>query len=125
VPLTLVRDHARSQRCALGQSLAQGLGIAWLVLPAYSPTLHLSERFWKFVKKPCLDSQYSADHLSCQQAIIECIEQAPNKHKAALARLLPLKFQSFKAVRVIGEESNVSLFPVARRTQTTVSSQAA
>jgi transposase len=125
VPLTIVLDNARYQRCALVQSLAQRLGIELLFLPAYSPNLHLIERLWKFVKKQCLYSKYYADHLSFQQAIIECIEQAPNKHKEALASLLTLKFQSFKAVRVIGEESNVSLFPVARRTQTTVSSQAA
>ena len=125
VPLTIVLDNARYQRCTLVQSLAQRLGIELLFLPAYSPNLNLIERLWKFVKKQCLYSKYYADHLSFQQAIIECIEQAPNKHKEALASLLTLKFQSFKAVRVIGEESNVSLFPVARRTQTTVSSQAA
>jgi hypothetical protein len=38
---------------------------------------------------------------------------------------LTLKFQSFTAVQVIGEESNISLFPVARRTQRKVSSIAA
>jgi len=123
--LTIVLDNARSQRCALGQSLAQRLGIALRFLPAYSPNLHLIERFWKFVKKPCLYFKYYADHLAFQHAILACIEQAPHQHKETLASLLTLKFQSFKAVRVIGEESNVSLFPVARRTQIKVSSKAA
>jgi len=50
--------------------------MAWLCLPPYSPNLNLLERFWTFVKKPCLYSKYSADHLAFQQAIIECIEQA-------------------------------------------------
>jgi transposase len=125
VPLTIVLDNARYQRCTLVQSLAQRLGIELLFLPAYSPNLNLIERLWQFVKKQGLYSKSYEDHLSFQQAIIECIEQAPNKHQEALASLLTLKFQSFTAVRVIGEESNVSLFPVARRTQTTVSSQAA
>ena len=77
------------------------------------------------VKKQCLYSKYSADHLAFQQAIIECIEQASDTHQEALASLLTLKFQSFTAVQVIGEESNISLFPVARRTQRKVSSIAA
>lgn len=125
VLLTIVLDNARYQRCALVQSLAQRLGIELLFLPAYSPNLNLIERLWKFVKKQCLYSKYYADHLAFQQAIIECIEQAPDKHKEALTSLLTLKFQSFKAVQVIGEESNVSVFPVARRTQRKVSSIAA
>jgi transposase len=125
VPITIVLDNARYQRCALVQSLAPVLGIALLFLPAYSPNLNLIERFWKFVKKPCLYSKYYADHLAFQQAIIECIAQAPDKHQEALTSLLTLKFQSFKTVQVLGEESNVSLFPVARRTQRKVSSIAA
>jgi transposase len=125
VPLTVVLDNARYQRCALVQSLAQRLGIELLFLPAYSPNLNLIERLWKFIKKQCLYSKYYEDHLSFQQAIIECIEQAPNKHKEALASLLTLKFQSCKAVRVIGEESNVSVFPVTRQKQVQVSSKAA
>jgi transposase len=87
VPITIVLDNARYQRCALGQSLAPKLGIALLFLPAYSPNLNLLERFWKFVKKPCLYSKYYADHLAFQQAIIACIEQAPDKHQEALTSL--------------------------------------
>jgi transposase len=125
VPITIVLDNARYQRCALVQSLAQTLGIELLFLPPYSPNLNLIERFWKFVKKQCLYSKYYADHLAFQQAIITCIAQAPDKHKEELASLLTLKFQSFEATQVIGEESNVSLFPVARQRQRKVSSKAA
>jgi transposase len=125
VPITIVLDNARYQRCALVQSLAQTLGIELLFLPPYSPNLNLIERFWKFVKKQCLYSKYYADHLAFQHAIMACIVQAPDKHKEELASLLTLKFQSFKAAQVIGEESNVSLFPVARQRQRKVSSKAA
>lgn len=125
MPLTIVLDNARYQRCALVQGLAKSLSIELLFLPAYSPNLNLIERFWKFVKKTCLYSKYSSDHLSFQQAIIECIEQAPHRHKDELASLLTLKFQSFKEVPVIGEASNVCLFPVARQTKIKVSSKAA
>ena len=125
VPRTMVLDHARSPRCALVQSLAQRLAMELLFLPASSPNLHLIERFWKCVKKPWLYAKDSADHRAFQQAIIACMEQAPDKHQEALTRLLTLKFQSFKAVQVIGEEANVSLFPIARRAQRKVSSIAA
>src|SRR5207247_1531941 len=37
VPVTLVLDNARYQRCALVQGLAQALGIELLFLPGYSP----------------------------------------------------------------------------------------
>jgi transposase len=123
--ITIVLDNARYQRCALVQSLAQRLGIELLFLPAYSPNLNLIERFWKFVKKQCLYSKYYTDHLAFQQAIMVCIEQASDKHQEELASLLTLKFQSFKAVRVIGEESNISVFPVTRQRQKKVSSKAA
>ena len=125
MPLTIVLDNARSQRCALGHSLAQRLGMALLFFPASAPHLNLLERLWKFVKKQWLYSKYSADHLAFQQAIIEGIEQASDPHPEALASLLPLTLQSCTAVQGSGEESNISLFPVARRTQRKVSSIAA
>ena len=62
VPITIVLDDARYQRCALVQSVAQRLGIELLFSPAYSPNLNLIERFWKFVKKQCLYSKYYPDH---------------------------------------------------------------
>jgi transposase len=55
VPITLVLDNARYQKCALVQDLAKQLGIELLYLPAYSPNLNLIERLWKYVKKDCLN----------------------------------------------------------------------
>lgn len=125
VPLTIVLDNARYQRCKLVQQLAQSLSIELLFLPAYSPNLNLIERFWKFVKKQCLYSKYYPDHVAFQQAIIECIERAPDTYRQELESLLTLKFQTFKEVSVIGEQSNVCLFPVAKRARKKVSSKAA
>ena len=125
IPLTIVLDNARYQRCHLVQTLAQRLGIELLFLPPYSPNLNLIERFWKFVKKQCLYSKYYADYHAFEQAIRTCIAQAPTRHRAALASLLTLKFQTFKAVPVLGEESNVHLFPLPQKAPPQVSSQAA
>jgi transposase len=125
LPLTIVLDNARYQRCHLVQTLAQSLGIELLFCPPYSPNLTRIERFWTFVKKQCLYSKYYADYHAFAQAICTCIAQAPTLHRAALASLLTLKFQTFKAVPVLGEESNVHLFPVAKKAHRQVSSQAA
>ena len=125
LPLTVVLDNARYQRWPLVQTLAQSLGIELLFLPPYSPNLNLIERCWKFVKKQCRYSKYYADSHAFEQAIRTCIAQAPTLHRAALASLLTLKFQTFKAVPVLGEESNVHLFPVAKKALPQVSSQAA
>jgi transposase len=108
IPVTIILDNARYQRCALVQTVAQTLGIELLYLPTYSPNLNLIERFWKFVKKQCLYSKYYPDSASFQQAIMACIEQAPTRHKEELARLLTLRFQTFQAVSVIGEHHTVS-----------------
>ena len=54
VPLTIVLDNARYQRCQLVSAKAEELGIELLFLPPYSPNLNLIERLWKFVKKEVL-----------------------------------------------------------------------
>jgi transposase len=45
VPITLVLDNARYQRCALVQSLANSLGIELLYLPPYSPKTERGRSF--------------------------------------------------------------------------------
>ena len=61
LPVTLILDNARYQRCQLVQDLAESLHIEILYLPTYSPNLNLIERLWKFVKKECLYSKYYPD----------------------------------------------------------------
>jgi transposase len=101
VPVTLVLDNARYQKCQLVRELAELLGIELLFLPSYSPNLNLIERFWKFVKSQCLYSKYYVDFSDFKQAILSCIANAPNKHKNKLDTLLTLKFQSFNKVKIV------------------------
>ena len=61
LPVSIILDNAKYQKCALVASLALELNIELLYLPAYSPNLNLIERFWKFVKKNCLNSIYYKD----------------------------------------------------------------
>lgn len=51
LPITLVLDNARYQKCQSVFDKAATLGIELLYLPAYSPNLNLIERLWRFVKK--------------------------------------------------------------------------
>ena len=108
IPLTIILDNARYQRCALVQVVAQDLDIELLYLPTYSPNLNLIERFWRCVKKQCLYSKYYPDSTSFQQASLTCIQQAPTTHKDALERLLTLRFQTFQESSVIGDQQAVS-----------------
>jgi transposase len=95
VPITLVMDNARYQRCALVQKLAAKLHIEILFLPAYSPNLNLIERLWKFVKKKCLYSTYYENFAAFQTAISTCLDHPHLQYKDELHSLLTLNFQSF------------------------------
>ena len=101
VPITVVLDNARYQKCRVVFALAEALNIELLYLPSYSPHLNLIERLWKFVRNQCLYSKYYAEFDDFKGAIDACIEQANTTHKKSLETLLSLKFQSFKDVHIL------------------------
>jgi transposase len=101
MPITLVLDNARYQKCLLVQNLAKSLGIELLFLPSYSPNLNLIERLWKFFKKKCLYSTYYEDFDSFKTAIQDCLAQTDTTYKEELDSLLTLKFQSFKKYQIV------------------------
>jgi transposase len=94
VPITLVLDNARYQRCALVQDLALSLHIELLFLPAYSPNLNLIERYWKFVKKKVLYAKHYSSFDDYCAAITSRIAQSTTTDKPALDTLLTLNFQT-------------------------------
>jgi transposase len=95
VPLTVVLDKARYQRCAQVVKLAADLQIELCFLPPYSPNLNLIERLWKFVKKQCLYSTYYADFAAFRTALTQCLAHTQTIHRSALTSLLTLRFQLF------------------------------
>ena len=101
IPITIVLDNARYQRCKLVMEKAAELGIELLFLPPYSPNLNLIERLWKFVKKEVLYSQYYDNFAKFKEAITNCLEETETKHKKALDSLLTLKFQTFSKTKLI------------------------
>lgn len=101
VPITLILDNARYQKCALVLATAASLKIELCFLPAYSPNLNLIERLWKFVKKQCLYSKYYSDFAAFRSAIVDCLSQTHSTHKSALDTLLTLKFQLFEKAQSV------------------------
>lgn len=101
VPITLVLDNARYQKCALVAALAEQLGIELLYLPSYSPNLNLIERVWKFVKAECLRSTYHANYGEFTAAIQGCLDDLPTKHKDSMDSLLTHNFQTFENVSLL------------------------
>jgi transposase len=101
VPVTLVLDNARYQKCKLVQQLADELGIELLFLPSYSPNLNLIERLWKFVKKQVLNAKYYENFATFKTAIAGCIAAAPTKYKQELDSLLTLRFQTFEKAQLL------------------------
>jgi len=98
LPITLVMDNARYQRCRFVMDLATALGIELLFLPSYSPNLNLIERLWKFIKKQCLYSEYYETFIDFKHAIASCIAETAGEHRQELVSLLTLKFQTFENV---------------------------
>lgn len=101
VPITLVLDNARYQKCKIVVALAAQLDIELLFLPAYSPNLNLIERLWKFVKKKVLYSKYYANFSDFRKAITDCLNQTHTTHKKELDSLLALRFQVFNKCQIV------------------------
>jgi transposase len=101
LPITLVLDKARYQKCVMIMEFTQSLNIELLYLTACSPNLNLIERLWKFVRKQCLSSIYHSDFQKFKRAIIACLDQCHRTYKRDLDSLLTLWFQSFKKVKPV------------------------
>lgn len=100
LPITIVLDNARYQKCALVMELAQNLGIELLWLPSYSPNLNLIERLWKLTKKECLNSKYYNNFALFSGAISTFLTTMCSTHQKQLDSLLTLKFQLFTEEQV-------------------------
>jgi transposase len=101
LPITLVLDNARYQKCAVVQALAESLGIELLYLPSYSPNLNLIERLWRFVRKESLDSTYYEDFGRFTAAIDECLDGLHTVHEREMRTLMTHKFQTFGNVPLL------------------------
>jgi transposase len=96
IPITLVMDNAKYQRCTLVMDLAKKLNIELLFLPSYSPNLNLIERLWKWVKKDCLNCKYYKCFEDFKEAIsTSLMKVSQDERKNEMDTLFSLKFQLF------------------------------
>ena len=95
-PITIVLDNARYQRCSHVIEFAKKQEIELLFLPSYSPNLNIIERFWKWLKKDCLNCKYNETFTQFKQAIDLSLKKTIDKDNLTeLDTLLNLKFQLF------------------------------
>jgi transposase len=100
IPITLVPDNARYQKCRVVSELAELLDIELLYIPPYSPNLNLIERLWTFVKKKCLRSKYYAGFDEFKTAISDCLSKTHTTYGDELRTPLTPKFQTFEKVQI-------------------------
>ena len=93
MPITIVLDNARYQKCRLVKAKAEQLNIELLYLPPYSPNLNIIERLWKFVKQDSLKNTYYDSFGEFKAAIDGKIHEANTSLKSRMKSLLTLKFQ--------------------------------
>jgi transposase len=99
--IKIVLDNAAYQRCYLVKTFALLLGIELIFLPSYSPNLNLIERYWKFVKKQCLNNHFYSDFDAFCAAIDDCVNSADKKYAEELKSLMTLRFQTFENVQFL------------------------
>jgi transposase len=97
IPITLVMDNAKYQKCSLVKELAYTLDIELLFLPSYSPNLNLIERLWRWIRKDCLNNTYYEHFSEFKEAINQSLQKiSKSENKEEMNTLLTLKFQLFE-----------------------------
>lgn len=95
IPIKLILDNAKYQRCKAVIEHATNVGVELVFLPTYSPNLNLIERLWKFVKTEALNAAYHGTFHDFQTAIDACIYQADKNFKSQLDTLISEKVHFF------------------------------
>ena len=101
--ISIVLDNARYQHCKLVRSRASRLGIELIFLPPYSPNLNIIERYWKYVKKKCLNSKYHMSFSLFKEALKNCLRKTnfDKETRDELVSLMQLNFQEFKESQLL------------------------
>ena len=94
VPVYLILDNAKYQRCKLVQEHAKTLGINIVYLPSYSPNLNLIERFWKLIKKELGSAYFDVFADFCKNIDLLC-NSTHTELKADMDSLIGEKVQLF------------------------------
>jgi transposase len=107
MPVYLVLDNARYQKCKVVQELAANLNINLVYIPPYSPNLNLIERFWKHVKKRLRTKVYEDFNEFCER-INSILGFDDGNDKKALESLITEKVQLFDDLVLINDSTFAS-----------------
>lgn len=99
IPITLVLDNAKYQRCQKVTDYAKDIGIELLFLPTYSPNLNLIERLWKFTKKKCLYGKHHKKFANFKESIDRCLSKVGKEYKEDISTLITTNFQHFEDLK--------------------------
>ena len=97
MPICLILDNARYQKCIIVETLARELGISLTYIPPYSPNLNLIERLWKHVKSR-LRTKYFHKFDEFKEKIDSIIEDTSTKDKHLIDKLIGERVQLFDDV---------------------------
>ncbi len=110
MPISVVLDNARYQRCKAVMEHALAIGVELVFLPTYSPNLNLIERLWKFVKAEVLNAAYHSTFAMFVDIIDTCVGNTHTVHKMRLDTLISEKVQFFNGgVTLVGETAKLPL----------------
>jgi transposase len=98
LPIKVILDNAKYQRCKLVKDYALQSGAELIFLPAYSPNLNLIERLWKFVKSEVLNAAYHGLSGDFKHAVDSCISKTDKDFKPQTDRLISEKVQLFDSI---------------------------
>jgi transposase len=94
IPIFLVLDNARYQKCKIVTELAARLNVSLVYIPPYSPNLNLIERLWKHVKGK-LRVRYYDNFDEFKAKIDTVVESTDKSSKVAIDKLIGEKVQLF------------------------------
>jgi hypothetical protein len=92
LPVTIILDNARYQKCQMVFKCAADLGIELLYLPPYSPNLNLIERLWRYVKQEVLYCKYYESFADFKGAIETCLNEVNGAKRSSIVSLLSPQF---------------------------------
>jgi transposase len=110
VPVHIILDNARYQKCEIVTTLAESLEITLHYIPPYSPNLNLIERLWKHVKSK-LRMKYYDQFDNFKGTIDLIIEDTDKGSKNSIDKLIGESVQIFDNL-VPGDENSFAYVDV-------------
>lgn len=102
IPITLVLDNAKYQRCEFVRQFAEKYKIELLYLPSYSPNLNIIERLWKWTKNDCLYCKYYEKYCGFKDGIYKSlIKMQEPEYKKEFDSLFALNFQLYNNAHIM------------------------